>query len=370
MSSPIVQEWWPHHPPIYDISLSYADNAAKGPFFDEKDIPVRVWAPKDKWIDFLGHKIASPLGVPAGPLLNSNWTTLAAKLGFDVVTYKTIRSSAHPGHPLPNIVYINTNGDLTNDRFSESLQMAKDPQLDINNIAITNSFGMPSREEEFLHKDIHKAKTELKDGQLLIVSIVGSACDKKDFVDDYIRAAQIAVNSGAEVIEANFSCPNVVTGEGKIYSSPSGVYDIASSIVKSLGHIPLLIKVGVFDDKAQMREVFKAAARAGVKGICGINTLSMKVVDSSGQPALGPGRALSGICGGPIRAAALDWVRSAHEIVEQERLPLTLVGCGGIMKPNQFDEFLEAGADVAMSATGMMWDPLLALRYHNSKCNN
>lgn len=89
------------------------------------------------------------------------------------------------------------------------------------------------------------------------------------------------------------------------------------------------------------------------------------MIDSTGQPALGPGRINSGICGGPIRAAAVDWVQSAHDIITKEKLPLVLVGCGGIMKPEQFDTFLNAGADVAMSATGMMWDPLLALRYHN-----
>jgi len=359
-----VKQWWPHNAPIYDISKSYADNAAEGPFFVD-DIPARLWAPKEQWISFLGHKIASPLGVPAGPLLNSKWTTLAARLGFDVVTYKTIRSNAHPGHSLPNVVYIHTDGDLTRERWSDTLKMAEKPHEDINDIAITNSFGMPSREAEFLYTDIRKAKNELAEGQLLIVSVVGSACDKSDFVEDYVRAAKIGVDAGAPIIEANFSCPNVVTGEGKIYSNPVAVEEIASSLVKSLGDVPLLIKVGVFDDKDQMREMFKAAVRAGVKGISGINTLSMKVVDSTGQPALGPTRVHSGICGGPIRAAALDWVHIAHDIIKQEKLPLVLLGCGGIMKAEQFDEFLNAGADVAMSATGMMWDPLLALRYHN-----
>ena len=76
---------------------------------------------------------------------------------------------------------------------------------------------------------------------------------------------------------------------------------------------------------------------------------------------------MSGICGGPIRAAALDWVAQARKIIKEERLDLALVGCGGIMLPAQFDAFLEAGADVAMSATGMMWDPFLALRYHANR---
>lgn len=90
------------------------------------------------------------------------------------------------------------------------------------------------------------------------------------------------------------------------------------------------------------------------------------MVDEGGQPALGPGREYSGICGGPIRAAAVDWVKQASTIIKEENLDITLLGCGGVMLPNQFDDFLNAGAKVAMSATGMMWDPFLALRYHQT----
>lgn len=90
------------------------------------------------------------------------------------------------------------------------------------------------------------------------------------------------------------------------------------------------------------------------------------MINDKGEPALGATRCYSGICGGPIRAAAIDWVKQAHTIIKEENLDLTLVGCGGIMLPSHFDEFLNAGANIAMSATGMMWDPFLALRYHEA----
>jgi hypothetical protein len=44
--------------------------------------------------------------VPAGPLLDSKWTTLAARLGYDIVTYKTIRTCASTGHAPPNVLYL------------------------------------------------------------------------------------------------------------------------------------------------------------------------------------------------------------------------------------------------------------------------
>ena len=84
-------------------------------------VPPRNMAPKSEWIDFLGHKgntshtklsemlnfsVASPLGVPAGPLLGSKWIDLAGRLGFDVLAYKTIRSSEFMGHGAPNMIYV------------------------------------------------------------------------------------------------------------------------------------------------------------------------------------------------------------------------------------------------------------------------
>lgn len=57
--------------------------------------------------------MASPIGVPAGPLLDSRWTTLAAKLGFDIVTYKTVRTQASSGHAPPNVLYLQAQNQLT-----------------------------------------------------------------------------------------------------------------------------------------------------------------------------------------------------------------------------------------------------------------
>eukprot|EP01112_Ceratiomyxa_fruticulosa_P006202 TRINITY_DN16991_c0_g1_i1.p1 TRINITY_DN16991_c0_g1~~TRINITY_DN16991_c0_g1_i1.p1 ORF type:complete len:442 (+),score=88.84 TRINITY_DN16991_c0_g1_i1:135-1328(+) len=370
-----IKKWWPDNPPIYDSDQTYAINAERGPFLP-KDfiIPERPHVPKDKWIDFLGFKISSPIGIPAGPLLNSRWTTFSAKVGFDVITYKTIRSVPREGHPLPNVMYIDTLGSLTPERFGEVLHTKKSTPSDISDIAITNSFGMPSRDREYLKEDIKKAREGIKEGQVLIVSVVGSVgggCSNKeegsnDFFDDYVNTAVFAVQCGAQMIEANFSCPNVVTGEGKIYSNPSSVFEISSRMVKELNktNTPLIIKVGVFDSEILMRQVFHQAVLAGVKGICGINTLSMKVVGDDGQPALGKGREVSGICGAPIRQVAVQWTKTARKIIDEEKLPLALLSCGGAMNEDHLDEFLSAGADVVLTATGMMWDPLLALRWH------
>ncbi len=355
--------WWPEKPPIYDIQRSYLENLEEGPFF-QGAIPQRILPKKDKWFDFLGFKVASRLGVPAGPLLNGRWVLFAAEMGFDIVTYKTIRSKVHPAHPVPNMIYVDTKGSLSYSRANETLVQAKNPPPDMASLAATNSFGIPSMGADYLVKDIAATNVSLSPGQVMIVSVVGTPREGEDFIGDFAAAAKIALDGGAKIIEADLSCPNVVTCEGSLFTSPEMVSQIAQKMKKMMGKVPLIIKVGVVESEETLRQVMVAAARSGVDAICGINTMSMKVVKESGEPALGEKRIQSGVCGGPIHNVALDFVKKACKINTQEKLGLLIMGTGGAICPEHFDDFLDAGADVAMSGVGMMWDPYLAARYH------
>ncbi|KAK5577766.1 hypothetical protein RB653_002714 [Dictyostelium firmibasis] len=370
---------WPINKPIYDINKSWEDNLENGPFVDGfKKIERTNNKDSSKYIDFLGQKLASPIGVPAGPLLNSQWVKFALEAGFDLPTYKTIRSHEHFGHPVPNVMYLdleNNENDRDVKQFSKSdsgsiLHATQKIPTTMDQLAITNSFGMPSMGKEYLYKDIALAHSYLGDGQSMIVSITGTASSAHDFLQDFVDTVRIACDAGAKIVEVNYSCPNVVTGEGQIYHNPDAVYEISSTLVKELSskNIPLIIKVGVMDDLEKMERLFQQAERAGVAAIAGINTLSMKVTDKvTGEPSLGASRLTSGVCGAPIRSAALDWVSTASSIIKKQNSKLKLLGCGGIVKPEHFDDFLNSGADIAMSATGLMWDPYIAMKWHNNK---
>lgn len=347
--------------PLYAIDRTWMENLENGPVFSEQ-IPKRVYSPKSQWKSFMGIPVASPLGVPAGPLLSSEWTTLAAKLGFDVVTYKTIRSRSHPGHPLPNVIFVQE--DDGREGFAKPLNEAP---KQLTQVSITNSFGMPSMSHNFLYNDIRKAKESLEDGQLLIVSVVGTPGQGEDLASDFVLAADIARQGGAQVIEANFSCPNVASKEGSLFCDADSSYKIASRLVKAIAPLPLLVKVGYYPDHALLAQVLTSLAKAGVSGVCGINSVPMQVQNEDGTSPLGKGREKSGICGDLIRAKALDFIRHAREIIDKEKLGLELAGCGGIMLPEHFDQFLSSGASIVMSATGMMWDPYLAMRWHERR---
>lgn len=355
--------WRPNLPPIYDIHRTYRENLEEGPFFTGT-IPERIFPPEEEWINFLGYPVASPLGVAAGPLLNAQWVGFAAKMGFDILTYKTIRSREHAAHPVPNMVYLDIKGSL---QEQQSILETPFPPATLQELAATNSFGMPSMGEDYLSQDIARANASLRPGQVMIVSVVGTHREEWDLFEDYVRATKIALEAGAQIIEANLSCPNVTTGQGSLYTDPEAVFSMTKKLAQTTGSIPLVIKLGYISDPILLKNICRAAAKGGAQALCGINTISAKVVKEDGSPALGPGRLQAGVCGAPILEASLRFIERIHAINSQERLGLTLMGTGGVVEPSHFDRFLEAGADIAMSALGMMWDPYLAAKYHQRK---
>ncbi len=88
---------------IYKVNRSYAWNYAHAPA-----LPRIRRLPGGPGANLFGRHLNSPLGIAAGPLLNSKWIEGYARLGFDVLTYATVRSRFHPAHSLPNIRHVET----------------------------------------------------------------------------------------------------------------------------------------------------------------------------------------------------------------------------------------------------------------------
>ena len=80
-----------------------------------------------------------------------------------------------------------------------------------------------------------------------------------------------------------------------------------------------------------------------------------------GNVFFGAGRETCGITGAAIKPIALGQVRKARAIIDRLRLPLQIVGGGGIVTPGDVREFMDAGACAALSSTGATMNPLLAV---------
>ncbi len=353
-----------HSSPLFDITKSFDDNLLHGPYFTGQ-IPVRRWPHKNKWHTLFGYPIASPIGIAACPMAaNIRGITLTSRLGFDIITHKTIRRIPHPAHSFPNVAHVNIQSQLTHNDINTTVVTSRAPLGSAEHIAITNSIGNASTDPSFITQTIDTAKNVLADGQVLIVSVYGTQTGDITIADDFALTANLARDAGAHIIEANLSCPNVNVRGGTLYTDPDMVSHLVSHIKKQCKEVPLIIKVGVFASYKSLKDTLIAAARAGAQGICGINSVPMRVVTKQGEPLFGNQRKVSGISGTPIRNLALSFVQEARTIIDQEKLDLTILATGGITKVEHFDLFFNAGTDIALSATGAMWNPYLANEYH------
>jgi len=160
--------------PFYDVSRSYEDNYEQGPFGafaealkDGNGADAAGTTSEGASASFLGQPVNLPFGIPAGPLLNSRFTTAAFRMGFDLATYKTVRSRAWGCNPFPNVLAVHpksADGSLT----PGSAELDEGVLADTNYeqpISISNSFGVPSQSPDVWQPDMRAAIEAAGPGQ-------------------------------------------------------------------------------------------------------------------------------------------------------------------------------------------------------------
>lgn len=338
-------------PQIYDYRRSYDwnyDNPPKSPWLGTVPQVPGSW-------DFCGLKVNSPLGMPAGPLLNSAWILHYARLGFDVLTYKTVRSSNRRCYDLPNLLPVSA-GQLT---AQSDIVVAGDSAEHTRSWAI--SFGMPSKEPSLWRADVTKARKGLSNGQVLVVSVVASPEENstlESIAQDFAQCAFWAKEAGAQVVEANLSCPNVCTSEGQLYTSPEASRLISQAIRHTVGNTPIVLKIGLFGTEAEA-DAFIHAVANHVDALSTTNSISAVVRDGTSQLFGGLTRGIGGIC---IRDRCLEEVRMLAALIAKRHLPTRLIGVGGIASVADVVSRLDAGAHNVQLATAAMLDPFIALQ--------
>lgn len=345
--------------PFYDPLLSYEDNYNEGPFGDFAN-PKKLVKQKAPEYNYLSLKVNLPFGIPAGPLLNSNFIKGAFENDFDICVYKTVRATSFPCHPFPNLLAVKKGGILTLEKLDKPIVVDgvfKDP------ITITNSFGVPSKNPAVWQEDVKKAISYARKGQVMVLSFMGTVKKdqtQKQFIDDYVLSAKLSYETGAKILETNLSCPNI-GNEGLVCYNLEVTKKVCAKIRKAIGNTPFSIKVGYYKNKKDLEKLAEIANEY-VDDVSGINTLQATVVNSNGDQALpGPNRARSGLCGAGIKWAGLDFVRKLNEIKNKKNYKFSITGVGGVTTPEDYFEYRKVGADAVMSATGAMWNPNLAI---------
>ena len=335
--------------PRYDIRESYEHNYANGPEAQHLDIP----SVPGQWT-FCGLPVSSPLGIPAGPLLNGRWVLYYASLGFDVLTYKTVRSQALPCYARPNLVPVDCE-QLEGCEFDLPAVKTMDGSWAV-------SFGMPSRTPDEWMADVAETRRKLSKEKLLSVSVVATQQEgwsMHDLAHDYAKCAQWAVECGADCIETNFSCPNVSTCDGQLYQDVANAALVASVVKEQIGEVPYIVKIGRIDEPEQAAKLLEAIHPI-VDAIAMTNSIATTVVDEAGQ-TLFDGKP-RGICGDGIRTKSVAQVQMMSNIIRHNSYDVELIGVGGVNSAEHVRQYLAAGAHAVHLATAAMVEPEVGLR--------
>jgi dihydroorotate dehydrogenase len=345
--------------PTYRTDRSFEWNYENGPDFDGPwpevpDTPLKT---------FFGMPVRARYGVAASILVNSRWIGTYARLGFDILTYKTVRSVARLCHAPPNLLFLDDDSVAATiaDAAAPAILAAKHPR-DPLAASSGGSFGIPSIAPERWQPDIAAAKRALGQGQVLIVSVVGTAqpgLSDEAFIDDFAGLAGIVSANGADAVEVDLSCPNVARREGEVFLDFPLAARIARAVKSAAGGKPVLLKVGEFPDAGKI-EAFLDRVAGDADGVVMMNAPSRRILDRSGAPAFGAGRERAGVTGGAIKSIALRAVETAAAVVAKRRSPLKIIGVGGVACARDVRDFLNVGAYAAQSATAAAWNPGLA----------
>jgi len=175
---------------------------------------------------------------------------------------------------------------------------------------------------------------------------------------DFILIAKLVKETKVKIIELNLSCPNEGADHLLCFDVERSK-KVVESVRKVIGDIPLIIKIAYFPDKEHFEKFVKAICPI-VDAVAAINTITTKIFNDKGEPALTAGRLTSGTCGEPIRWAGLEMTKRLKSLRKKLNMKYKIIGVGGVLKPKDYFTYIESGADAVMSATGSMWNPYLA----------
>ncbi|MCP5078586.1 MAG: dihydroorotate oxidase, partial [Psychromonas sp.] len=179
-------------------------------------------------------------------------------------------------------------------------------------------------------------------GKPVVVSISGFS------VEDNIEMVTAFQNSDVDLIEVNFSCPNI-PGKAQVAYDFEQV-DSALQALTVLGNKPIGIKLAPYFDMSHFIAMAEILKRYPVKFITCVNSIGNTLIidPETESPIIKPKGGFGGLCGDYIKPIGLANVRAFRELLDDN---IQIIGVGGIKNGVDAFEYLLAGADAVQIAT-------------------
>lgn len=285
---------------------------------------------KDLSITFMGVKFKNPFCLSSSPVGNCyDMCAKAYEEGWGGVVFKTIG----PKHYLI---------DEVSPRF-DALTKEAEPFVGFKNM---EQIAEHSLEENLA--DLRKLKANYPD-RVLIASIMGSN------EEDWEELAKLVTEAGADMIELNFSCPQMTShAMGSDVGSNPELCKKYCEAVRRGTHLPFMAKMT--PNITDMCVPAIASIEGGANGIAAINTvksiINLDLQKMVGLPIINGKSSISGYSGKAVKPIALRFIQQMRTNPQLKDVELS--GIGGIETWEDAAEFILLGCKILQVTTAIM----------------
>lgn len=212
-----------------------------------------------------------------------------------------------------------------------------------------NSFGMPNGGLPLYETELPKMTTFIHEAhKVAVLSIAGFS------TQEYVQLAVLAKESGVDILELNFGCPNVsIDGKQKpiVSFDPETMQEIIQA-VQAVTDIPLMIKLSPYSNPADLGAASDVLATLRVAAVVASNTFPNGFTpNEDGGSVLA--NEFAGVSGRAILPINLGQVRQFRNLLPKE---IAVVGVGGIEAKQDAELYYKAGAEMVQVATVIVRD--------------
>ena len=226
--------------------------------------------------------------------------------------------------------------------------------------SITNSLGMPTPEPDVWKREARRV-ARMKGSRFFVMSVTATPQKgtEEEVLSQFGELALAGKAAGADAVELNLSCPNVLPGEGgETFANPKLSGKIVDAVRSRVGsQLPILVKAGYLEEYGEFVDETYDDMLAYVV----INSVPGVVRDASGATLFADRGGRAGVCGAAIREKARAAVLKLSRLRRGKR-DFEVIGLGGVLGAWDALALIDRGASAVETATGALLDPSLGLR--------
>ncbi|SES87308.1 dihydroorotate oxidase B, catalytic subunit [Natronincola peptidivorans] len=283
---------------------------------------------RDLSIEFCGVKSENPFFLSSSPVgSNYEMCKKALESGWGGIVYKTV------GYWIP---------DECSPRFDATRKEGA-PFIGFKNMEMISD-----KPTEKNLEMMYQLKKDFPD-KVLVASIMG------ENEEEWAKLSKAVTEIGADIIECNFSCPQMTTASmGSDVGTNMELVEKYSKAVSSATHLPVLAKMT--PNITLMEIAARAAIKGGATGIAAINTIkSITEVDLdhfTALPIVNGKSSISGYSGKAVKPIALRFIAQMASDPVLKGVPIS--GIGGIETWQDALEFILLGSRNIQVTTSIM----------------